>query len=158
MEKTKHRFNFIDVLIIIAILALSAVLVKIFIIDEQNEVREKNAQIQYVLCTDSLSEEMSDNVTIGDSVFDYSSGKEIGKVTACDVRNATYTGTSADGTPVISEIVGKKVLYITVETTATVYDDGYLVGGVPIRAEKYFEIMFPKLYCEASCISIEVTG
>ncbi len=158
MEKTKHRFNFIDVLIIVAILATAAILVKIFIVDDKSEVQNKNAQIQYVIRTDMLSEEMTDNVAIGDVVFDYSSGKEIGYVTACDARGATYTGTSSDGTPVVSEIVGKKVLYITVEASATVYDDGYLVGGVSVRVGEKFGVMLPKLYCDVECIGIEVTG
>lgn len=158
MNRTKHRFNFIDVLIIVTVLIVAAVLVKIYIIDEKNEVQLKNTTVQYVVCTDALSEEISDNVSEGDSVYDYSSKKEIGTVTACDVRTASHTGVSQSGESVVSEMVGYKVLYITVEATATVYDDGYLIGNVPVRAGETLELMLPELYCTAECISIEVTG
>lgn len=158
MDKTKHRFNFIDVLIILTVVAVAAVLVKLYVFDGKSDVQTKNASIQYVVCTDMISEELSDNVTVGDTVFDYSSGKEIGKVIACDIRNATHTGTSQSGTPVVSEIVGSKVLYITVEATATVYDDGYYVGSVPVSVGNSFKFMLPKLYCTGKCISVEVIG
>lgn len=158
MDRTKHRFNFIDVLIIVAVLIVTAVLVKIYIIDEKNEVQLKNTTVQYVVCTDALSEEIADNISEGDFVYDYSSKKEIGTVTACDIRTASHTGVSQNGEAVVSEIVGYKVLYITIEGTATVYDDGYLIGNIPVRAGTELELMLPDLYCTAECISIEVIG
>lgn len=158
MERTKHRFNFIDVIIILVLLITAALLIKIFIIDDTSDVQAKKATIQYVVCTDALSEELSDNVSVGDTVYDFSSGKEIGKVTACDIRNATHTGTSQSGAPVVSEIVGSKLLYITVEAAATVYEDGYSVGTVGVSVGNEMCFMLPKLYCTGMCISVEVIG
>ena len=158
MEKTKHRFNIIDVIIILLILVTAALLVKIYIIDDAGDVTSKSAAVQFVVCTDTISEELSDNVAVGDKVFDYASGKEIGTVSACDVRNATYSGTSQSGATVVSEIAGSKTLYITVEASASVTDDAYRIGSLPVRVGEKYTFMLPHLYCTGSCISVELIG
>lgn len=156
MEKKKHRFNIIDLVIIAAVVAIGALLVKSFIFDARNDNKAEKVNLQYVIETDMLSEDLADNVKVGDAVYDYVSGRKIGQVTACDVRNATHIGMSDSGAQVISDVVGYRTLYITVEGQASGTAGGYSVETVAISVGKAYSLMLPDLYCTGSCISAEV--
>ncbi len=157
MQNKKHRFNVIDVVIILAVIALAALLVKSFVFDKQNDNRAEKVNLQYVIETDMLSEALADNVKTGDAVYDHVSGKKIGEVTACDVRNATHVGMSDSGMQVVSDVVGYRTLYITVECQASVMADGYSVETTDISVGRTYSLMLPDLYCTGVCISTEVT-
>lgn len=153
MEKRKHRFNIIDVLII----ALLAFLVFLAVrgLSEEDKGKYKSVALRYVIRTDDIAEELSDNVSVGDGVFERETGKQIGKVVSCDVRNSVYIGTSAEGNTVNTEIPGYRCLYITVEADAENTGDGYSVEGIQISSGKKYTVMLPSLYCSTECINVE---
>ena len=147
MEKTKHRFNIVDFIIIVAAVLALLALLKIYFIDSSS-VADESITLQYVIQTDNISEELAGNVSVGDKVYDMESGRLIGEVTACDVRNATHVGVSSGGSQQISDIAGYKSLHITVETEAEGGAKGYYADSV----------MLPDLFCTGCCINAEVIG
>lgn len=157
MNNKKHKFNIIDLVIIFAVVLFGMLLVKNFIFDAQKESRGEKVNLQYVIETEMLSEALADNVKVGDAVYDYASGRKIGQVTACDVRNATHTGMSESGAQVVSDVVGYRCLYITVEGEALHKADGYTVDSVAVSVGREYSLMLPDLYCKGSCISAEIT-
>lgn len=157
MEKKKHRFNAVDLIILLAVAVSAVLLVKTFVLDAKSDVQDKAVKLQYVIETDMISEDLADNVSVGDSVYDYETGRIIGTVTACDVRNATHVGMSSSGAQVVSDVVGYRSLYITVEGEASGGPSGYSVNSVPVSVGEDYALMLPQLYCTGSCISAEVT-
>ena len=156
MEKKKHRFNIVDLVIIIVLAAAAVLLVRSFVFDGDGDAEGKKINLQYVIETDMISEDLADNVKVGDPVYDYESGKLIGTVTACDVRNTTHVGMSDSGVQVVSDIVGYRSLYVTVETPAVGSPSGYFVGNLAVSVGRDYALMMPELYCTGSCISAEV--
>ncbi len=156
MEQKKHRFNIVDLIIIFVVATTVVLLVKNFLGDVKGEVQGEKINLQYVIETDIISEDLADNVSVGDTVYDYQSGKIIGTVTAYDVRNATHVGMSESGVQVISDIVGYRTLYITVESPAVGSPSGYSVESVSVSVGREYSIMLPELFCTGSCVSAEV--
>lgn len=158
MEKIKHKFNIIDLVIIAAIILVVFALIKVYVIDKSSDGANEKVSLQYVIETDMISEELADNVSVGDLVYDAESGKLIGEVTACDSRNATHVGVSQNGSQVVSDIAGYKSLHITIVTEADGGAKGYFANSVSISVGNEYNMMFPELYCTGSCISAEVIG
>ncbi|MBE6562702.1 MAG: DUF4330 domain-containing protein [Ruminococcaceae bacterium] len=156
MEKKKHRFNIVDLVIILVVLGAAALLLRSFVFNAGGDAEGKKINLQYVIETDMISEDLADNVKAGDAVYDYESGRMIGTVTACDIRNATHVGMSDGGVQVVSDIVGYRSLYITVESPATGGPTGYYIDKLSISVGKDYALMLPELYCTGSCISAEV--
>lgn len=158
MIKQKKKFNFIDIAIIVFVIAVAAVLIKVYVSDDSSSDVKNSVTLQYVIQSDMLSEELADNVSPGDVVYEKKTGRAIGKVSSCDVRGALHTGVSDAGAQVISDIAGYRVLYITVEVDAAGAAGGYSVENIPICAGEDYELMFKNLYCTGTCISVEVIG
>ena len=152
MEKRKHRFNFIDAVLIVLIIACA---VLIFFKVRGERAAEKNVTLSFVMQSEMISEDMAANVKAGDPVFDRETGVKIGEVSACDSRPAQYTGHSKSGAAVVSEVPGYRSLYITCEASGSDSGDEYKIGGVAISSGKTYSLMMPLLYCEAECIAVE---
>lgn len=156
MEKRKHKFNVIDAIVILLIAAvLTIAVVKIV---SNSSGKTNDVKLTFVMQTDMIQDELSDNVKVGDAVYDGDTGRKIGEVTACDMRPAQHTGSDSNGAPVVSDVPGYKTLYVTCFALSVSGDDGYTVEGVPISSGRRYVLMFPSLYCEAECISISAGG
>lgn len=154
MEKRKHKFNIVDVIVIVLLAAGVAALVYHF---AKGGAPDKTVSLTYVMQTDMVPEELSDNVAVGDAVYDGATGRKIGEVAACDSRPAQHTGTAANGSQVVSEVAGYRSLYVTCEATCPAGGDGFSVDGVAISSGCRYTLMFPSLYCEAECVSVGTT-
>ena len=86
MEKRKHRFNVVDVVVLLLIAAALALV--IFGVRSKKEASK--ISLTYVMQTlqgsvdEMIPEEMASNVQPGDDVFDAESGQKIGTVASCD--------------------------------------------------------------------------
>lgn len=155
MEMRKHRFNIIDVLFIIAAVAVVAFI--IFHAAKSSPPGEEN--VVFVMQTDMISDDLVGKVAPGDAVYDGDSGRRIGTVDACDTRPAKHTGTSQNGSVVVSEVPGYKTLYVTVTALCPPPEGGAVrSSGVAISAGRRYTLMFPDLYCGAECISVDTSS
>ena len=154
MEKRKHSFNIVD-LVVILITAALAVLAVFRITGKEGD--KTKVSLTYVVQTlqgtvdDMIPEEMASNVKPGDGVFDSESGRRIGTVVTCDSRPAQYV--SSNGT--VTEVAGYKTLYITCEAEALDEGGKLSVDGISVSTGKTYTLMFPNLYCRVECISVE---
>ncbi|MBQ7671401.1 MAG: DUF4330 family protein [Clostridia bacterium] len=154
MEKRKHKFNIIDAIVVLLIVA--AVVFAVVKIVKNASDKTADVSLTFVMQTDMIPDELSDNVSVGDPIYDGATGRKIGEVTACDTRPAQHTGSDTNGTPVVSDVPGYKTLYVTCSAICESGDDGYTVEGVQISSGRRYVLMFPSLYCEGECISISV--
>lgn len=155
MEKRKHKFNIIDAVVIALVAAAAALLIYRAV---SRGGAEREAKLTFVMQTDMIPEELSDNVAVGDALYDGESGRKIGEVVSCDVRPAQHTGKSKNGTPVISEVASYRQLYVTCETLTTDGGDEYTADGVVISSGKRYKLMFSGLYCEGECITVGISA
>ena len=95
-KKSRVRFNFIDVLIILAILLLGAIVVNLFfpnfVLDySKNAEKEIQYTVEFLCVDESLTDKIKENDIVVDSVSKYS----VGTVMTVD-RNTPYTELAYD--------------------------------------------------------------
>lgn len=78
----EKRFNFVDVVIIIAIVAVIGAVIWIAMVQSGNIEREKIVNVEYTVRLSSVRAEFADSVHNGDIVVDSSTGNELGLVIA----------------------------------------------------------------------------
>ena len=164
MEKRKHGFNIIDVVVILLILAAVALTVRHFVKDTGPD---GTAKITFVVQTlessveDMIPEEserFTGGVKVGDAVFDADTGVRIGTVTDCDSRPAQFTAVAKSGVEVKTPVDGFRTLTVTCEAEGKTDGDSFTVGGVPISSGKIYTLTFPDLWCRAECIFADASA
>jgi len=128
MEKRRFRFNIIDLLIILVVVAVGLVAYLVFFkADPPAPVDEmEKAKIRYVLQVSQLSADFADNIEVGESVYDKDAGGVAGEIVAVDPKPYYYIGhDKVDGGQVRTLDEDYVNLYITVEADATVVDELY---------------------------------
>lgn len=152
--KKTHKFNLIDVVVILVLAALAAAVV--FAALSNLGIGGTSVTVRYVLETESLSSDFTSKAAVGDGVFTFDGAESIGKISAVSQAPARHNGYDSEGLPVISEIEGYSILYITVEADAEPRNIGYAVGNTVINTGRDMKIRMPSLYCSARCISVEI--
>ena len=158
MEKKKHRFNAVDAVIIVLVLAAVAVLGYVLLVERNGDVGPKSekVKINYVLMVTEMRSIYADNVKVGDDVYDADSDKYIGKVVQVSNTVARRTGTNRKtGEQVISDLENRRDLYVTVEAEADYADNAYSVSGFTTVVGAVVNFITPNLAQPANIISVE---
>jgi len=159
MEKRRFRFNIIDLLIILVVVAVGLVAYLVFFkADPPAPVDEmEKAKIRYVLQVSQLSADFADNIEVGESVYDKDAGGVAGEIVAVDPKPYYYIGhDKVDGGQVRTLDEDYVNLYITVEADATVVDELYRVNKTNVHIGKKIVMMMPNLFCTGNCIDLTV--
>lgn len=154
MASRKKKFNIIDAVAAVALLALAAFAVTALMPGIGKD--KGSVKIRYVLETDMLSSEFTSKAAVGDGVYTVDKAEQLGTVSAVSSSPARHTGTDSEGRAVISEIDGFSVLYITVEADAEQTKTGYAIGASEINVGRDYTLRLPSLYCSAHCVSVEI--
>lgn len=155
----RGRFNLIDFLIILVLVAVIALLVNSFFPTSflKKITSDKTLEIQYAIEVQGVEEAYLQNISENDIVLDSVSKSNIGTVTAVDY-STQYTElvcNEADNSGVLSPVVGKYNVIITVSATAQYKEgEGYMVNGTRIAVGEKISARFPNYVCEGYCISI----
>lgn len=161
MAKRKFRFNAIDAIIILIVLAAVAVFGYVFMSDkttEEDPPAEK-VKIQYVLQTYETRERYVNNIAPSDILYEDETGKVLGTVVSVTDEPAYFTGTdNKNSVQVISEIEGKRNMFITVEAEAQPLKNGFSVDGNMLVVGGAAKAVTPNLIVNTNIISIEVIG
>ncbi len=156
MNKRKLRFNIIDIIIILIIVAAAFVLINVFAGNDKNITAENNyKKIQYVIEIQDVEERFDGVVSKGDAVQDAIERKNIGTVVG--VQSSPYETVTFDyttGTETVSSVEDRVVLAITIEATAVSTDRAFTVDGCEIRVGQQYSIMLPEFYGVGYCIKI----
>lgn len=160
MAKRKFRFNLIDAVIILIVLAAVAIFGYVFLSEgSSDEKPEEVVKIQYVLQTVDLEDMFAGSISENDIIYESSTKKELGKVVSVTDEPAYFTGTDRKNSMhVISEIEGKCNLFVTVEAEAESLKNGYEVDGSVLIVGGTMMFETPNLISNSNIISIEVVG
>lgn len=140
----RAKFNFIDTLIVLLILAVVAAVVYIFFLSG-NDMTGETHTIQYTVVVRAVPNEYAENVKIGDSVVDSSQLYQIGTVVNYRYEPAKReTQDIVNGESVTATYENKSDLYITIEAKATLGTQ-YSIGGYEIGVGKTVYVRFPNL-------------
>ena len=158
MSKTKVRFNIMDALILLTVLAVIAVLLYVFVFSETNDglTGETDAyKLTYVVEAVKLREEFAELVTPGTPVIESAKKLPIGTVTAVEVLPYQHMATNlTDGSLALTSVDDACNLYITIEADATLNGISYSIGGYEICVGSHLYLSFADLVCEGYCISL----
>lgn len=126
----KIRFNIIDLLIVLAVIAvIGTVIVRYDVADKISKAAvEDSARI--TLLVQSIREEACNSVNDGDEVTWVQEATRMGNIVRKEVSPAVLYSSREDGVIIKNESALTYDLRCTVDTKGTVSDDGYLLNGV----------------------------
>ncbi len=155
MEKTKLRFNVVDVFIII----IAILLVLAFVYYANGSISSKNdlQTIRYTVSIEGFSEEFKDLIKVGDNVRNVDRACEAGtvvEVTPAE-HNLSYNENIEEGTFVATEIPDKYRCSVTIESPYTNTGSGYYIDQVEIRTGKKISLKTPGMAFNGIIMNIE---
>lgn len=159
MSNKKLRFNFIDALILLAVLLVMLVAWYFFVLrDTGSDVSEVSYNtIEYVIEVSNIESRFDGTVKRDQSVEDAIRRKKIGKVAG--VQTVPYekiTFNKIDGVETVSEVEGKITMAITIQAEAIETDQSFLVDGCEIKVGLEYSLMLPEFYGTGYCVEINV--
>lgn len=143
--------------IIIASIVIAAFLTYNFIFGGA-DFDESGVPIIYVVKASGVRDELSDRVSVGDSIYSSESGEYMGKVTAYERRDAIIAATGAT-------IQGQSDIYVTIEADtdggSESTESGVMTGGVTLKSgcvisvEGKLSLRTASFSFDGVCISID---
>ncbi len=152
------RFNIIDALFLIVILAATGVLEYILFFHSAETADTKNyTDVEYKIELRMVREELKGKINIGDKVIDASKLYTIGEVTDVKYTNYVYTGVNREqGTLVYSDYPGHINITVTISASADISSGNYMINGVyKLSVGTYVSIRVPNFTGSGYCISIK---
>ena len=161
-RRSGKRFNALDALIIIIIVAVLAVTLLAYLPGGILRLPEKNnVTVTYTIEVKGVKRELAAGIAVDDPVTEKSTSVSLGNISA-EVEVTPYSTVrydAASGEVVTDEYSGLSTLLITVTAQAG-YDSsrGYTVNGRRIAIGAEYCISLPGFEGTGSCISITETG
>jgi len=138
--KKAYRFNWIDALVCLLLVALAAGAVYKFTVSDKTSRAAATDTITYVVQIPAGKDSTLDSLRVGDTLFDSDSGNAIGTIQDISSEPALRIVTLPDGTAEWGEIEGRYDAYITVEAAGSITADRqYLINRtyqVQVGAER----------------------
>lgn len=129
LEKKKIKFNIIDVVILVVVLAVAAFVgTKIFGKDKEAAAEPKTYEISFYC--EEVPAFAAEAVKVGDSVEDETKKVYLGKITDVSMDEAVVFNVDAEGNTVKSSKEGYKSVKITSEVSATEFDHGIVADSI----------------------------
>ena len=155
----RGRFNFIDVLIILAVLLLGAIVVNLFLPSSLFKTSSTEKELQYTVEFVGVDEVFIDKIKDNDTVIDSASKYGVGTVMAVDKSTPysvlQYNNESKVGH--LAAVEGKYNLLVTISVKAEYNEsEGYSVGGRRIAVGEKLSLRFPDYASEGYCINLSV--
>ena len=96
MRKVKMKFNIMDVLILLGILAVAAVLLYVFVLSEDTPVDSLSGsaatKVTYVVEITGVDDMYADKISVGETLIDSSKKVNIGTITAVESQPYVHLG------------------------------------------------------------------
>ena len=157
--RKKYRFNVIDVLLIITIIASLAAILFLYFYDGTpvgSKDDDESVEIIYTVEQKAFPALLRNKINIGDTVTD-ATGNEIGNVIDREYTDAVYSGVDSEGNFFEEEYPGKKNINVKVKISALakVDENGfYVVNGNRVGRGQMMELRFPYYTGEMECVTI----
>ena len=158
-KASRGRFNFIDVLIILAVLLLGAIVVNIFLPSSLFKTSSVERELQYTVEFVGVDEEFIDKIKENDVVHDSVSKYNVGTVIAVD-KSTPYSALQYDNETKSGHLAvyeGKYNVLVTVSVVAEYHEgEGYSVGDRRIAVGEKLALRFPDYASEGYCVNLSV--
>ena len=160
MRKRKMKFNIMDVLILLAVAAVAAVLLYVFVLSENTPVDSlggaPTTKITYVVELTGIDDALSDNISVGETLIDAAKKMNIGTIVAVETQPYVYLGKNlTDGTMELTTVDNKSTIYVTVEADATLTGIAYSISGYDIYVGEKVYLSLPDFTGTGYCISLK---
>ena len=155
----KRRFNFIDVLIILAFILIGAIVLNLFFPQGLFKSSSVKKEIQYTVEFLGVDELFVDKIKENDTVIDSVAKYNMGNVMTVD-SSMPYTELkydSAEGVGHLATFENKYNVLVTVSVAAEYNEgEGYSVGDRRIAVGEKLSLRFPDYASEGYCVSLSV--
>ena len=126
-EKRKGKFNIIDGIVILVIIVLICGAVYKFRGLDKTKKNTAMTPITYEFTIESLRYYAFENLQVGDTVYDYTSGNAIGTISNIEWKDAVEPFYTIDGQTVEAPVENRYDAVVTVEAQASESDGVYFV-------------------------------
>ena len=151
-NKLKRQFNIIDILILLALLAIVTFAANYI----ANDMFSKEfVTVEYYLRIKGVAERDTARLSVNDAISANSAGTTLGRIreiTVTDEKEALFN--SKTGRFVYTPIPGQKTVYLRVNAVCTYKDHGYRIGDYGISAGTAPDILLPFSYHSAEIVSV----
>lgn len=160
MRKRKMKFNIMDLLILLAIAAVAAVLLYVFVLSENTPVDSlggaQTTKITYVIEVTGVDDALSDNIAVGETLIDAAKKMNIGTIVAVESQPYVYLGKNiTEGAMELTTVDGKSTIYVTVEADASLAGISYSISGYEIYVGEKVYLSLPNFTGSGYCISLK---
>ena len=143
-NEKRIRFNIVDALIIVFIVASLALCVYIFVLgNDFADLYSEKEIVSYTVCITGEDKSIEQKISVNDSVFHNQKLSKTGTVTNVQVvENGSENGVD---------------LYVTISVEARKINSKYYIGGKKIEKDSYIDVSFSKFDMSepVKCIAIE---
>ncbi len=126
----KFKFNWIDALVCVLIVALAAGAVYKFSVSGQSGIASAAEPISYTIYLAGARQGTVDAIQPGDTLYDNDSGNAIGTIESVEVKDASVViPDNTSGTAAMGTVEEKYDLYITVSASGSINGGAYYVNS-----------------------------
>ncbi len=138
------KISFIDVLAILAVLALGAgLLIRNFSL-ETTAANTPSVKFSYTAKIQNVSDMISRQFRVGDKIYNEASGEYYGTISDVEVKDAEVWNANAQGEYVKGTSVDRKDVYITVDAEGIISNGRHLIGRTNEIEPNYQCYMYSK--------------
>lgn len=157
-EVKKNRFNVVDAIILLAIIALIFAVLYSFdpfgwFVPEGRE----NVKLAYTVEFKGVDNDVKDNIAVGENVFLSSTSYVMGRVTEVKVQESfVWEYDEENGIMTKKTLADKADVYVTIEVNCT-YEKGrgYVLNGQQIAYGSEFDLRFGNFFGNALCVGFD---
>ena len=153
----KARLNIFDIILIALLVAAIAALVSVFIrMLPEKDSTVGDTQISYVITVTDVYESVAAQITTGQTVYDTTTGKALGAVSAATTAPYVIKGVDEEtGNLVANTVEGKCNVNITVTASTKETPQGYSVNGVIIACGQTYSFRTATVALSGDCVSLK---
>ena len=127
-SQKKYRFNLVDAIIVLLIISLGIFAVKFFSDRNNGGVSSQN-QVRLTFYGEEIADYVIAHTEVGDTAYDLDAKLNLGPVTVLTTDTSQTYVEDAEGNMVLGPKENYSSIYISVDVTGTLTDNGVLVNG-----------------------------
>lgn len=127
--KKKFKFNIIDAIIVLVLIAAVAVLAYVFVFSDESDVKGEECTVRYTVEFTSINDDFAEAIKEKDRVtFETDRKLDLGRVVSVDYGNSVKTGfNNVTGEEEYTAVEGLIDIVVTFEVTAEKTEWGYCI-------------------------------
>ncbi len=132
----KHKFNWVDGLVIVVVLLLIAGTAVKFLVKDTTNINKAQEQFQYQLLIHGVRDITVDALQVGDTVYDNEGKGAVGVISNIEVSDAPYVVSRPDGTMVQGTMEDRYDVVLTLDAQGEPTDQTYKIGTYNIKVNQ----------------------